>query len=76
MDFPFAELTHKGHMKVNEGHMESLFDRQDRDADFYEDHIMRDIACLSSIGTDFYRKLRNFDSKFSNHFFESKFSRL
>ena len=69
MDFPFAELTHKGHMKVNEGHMESLFDHEDRDKDCYEDSIMRDIACLTTIGTDFDRKFRNFESKFSSQIF-------
>ena len=53
MDFPYKQLTPKGQIKVNEGQMESLFDLE-KDEDFNEDNIIRDILCLSTIGTDFY----------------------
>ena len=64
MDFPYKQLTPKGQIKVNEGQMESLFDLE-KDEDFNEDNIIRDILCLSIIGTDFdfllfLGKFRNF----------------
>ena len=52
MDFPYKQLTPKGQVKVNEGQMDSLFDLEKYE-DFNEDNIMRDILCLSTIGTDF-----------------------
>ena len=52
MDFPYKQLTPKGQVKVNEGQMDSLFDLE-KDEDFNEDNIIRDILCLSTIGTDF-----------------------
>lgn len=72
MDFPFAVLTPKGQVKVREGHLESLFDHEDRDKDCYEDNIMRDIDCLTTIGTDFDRKfrIRIFESFFQVKIFE------
>merc|ERR1712131_162611 len=48
MDFPYKQLTPKGQIKVNEGQMESLFDLE-KDEDFSEDNIIRDILCLSTI---------------------------
>ena len=75
MDFPYTELAPKGQVKVNEGHMEALFDDVTD-----EDNIMCDLACLSTIGTDFHFFFRNFelrilrpkifDPKFSTHFFD------
>ena len=62
MDFPFKQLTPKGQIKVDEGHMDSLFDLEKYE-DFNEDNIMRDILCLSTIGTDF-----DFLSKFRRSF--------
>ena len=52
MDFPYKQLTPKGQVKVNEGQMDSFFDLEKYE-DFNEDNIMRDILCLSTIGTDF-----------------------
>ena len=52
MDFPYEQLTPKRQVKVNEGQMDSFFDLEKYE-DFNEDNIMRDILCLSTIGTDF-----------------------
>ena len=66
MDFPNKQLTPKGQVKVNEGQMDSLFDLETYE-DFNEDNIMRDILCLSTIGTDFdfLSKFRNFAEVFT-----------
>ena len=52
MDFPYKQLTPKGQVKVDEGQMDSLFELEKYE-DFNEDNIMRDILCLTTIGTDF-----------------------
>ena len=65
MDFPYKQLTPKGQVKVNEGQMDSLFDLEKYE-DFNEDNIMRDILCLSTIGTDFDFRSCFFLSKFRN----------
>ena len=44
MDFPYTELTPKGQVKVNEGHMEALFDDV-RDEDFPEDNVINSFKC-------------------------------
>merc|ERR1712235_228287 len=66
MDFPYKQLTPKGQIKVNEGQMDSLFDLE-KDEDFNEDNIIRDILCLSTIDKisqadiDKYKVEKNYD---------------
>ena len=73
MDFPYTELTPKGQLKVNEGHMEALFGEV-RGEDFPEDNIMCDLACLSTIGTDFnFSMAKIFEPKISMQNFRPNF---